>query len=224
MHSFDPAANSSVSTPAPLSEPRRGGDKRQLPDINLSLLMDVLDKSGITAILMDKHSRCLTSTHTAKHACALQKLFEFRSGKLVWHVQPLKFRRMLSHPSCVNFEIEERHDKCSWRTRTELLASQDNESLVLLLIEPIAHQLSAPDADWVMSQFPLTRKEAELATALAIGASTRTYANDTGLSIHTVRNQLKSIFDKLDVHSQKDLVCYITRRQARVDGSTAIYA
>ncbi|MGC4082686.1 MAG: response regulator transcription factor [Vicinamibacterales bacterium] len=54
----------------------------------------------------------------------------------------------------------------------------------------------------------LSPRERELVTMLAQGARLTGIARKLGLSTHTVRNHLKSIFRKLDVHSQHDLVEY----------------
>lgn len=52
----------------------------------------------------------------------------------------------------------------------------------------------------------LSPRERELVSMLAEGARLSGIACKLGLSTHTVRNHLKSIFRKLNVHSQHDLV------------------
>lgn len=52
----------------------------------------------------------------------------------------------------------------------------------------------------------LSPREGELVTMLAKGARVSSIARKLGLSTHTVRNHLKSIFRKLDIHSQHELV------------------
>ncbi len=52
----------------------------------------------------------------------------------------------------------------------------------------------------------LTEREQEIAAFLARGARISTVARDLRISEHTVRNHLKSIFSKLGVHSQAELV------------------
>jgi DNA-binding CsgD family transcriptional regulator len=52
----------------------------------------------------------------------------------------------------------------------------------------------------------LTEREQEIAACLARGARISTVARDLRISEHTVRNHLKSIFSKLDTHSQAELV------------------
>jgi len=57
----------------------------------------------------------------------------------------------------------------------------------------------------------LTGAEADLALALRGGASLKEYADQRHVSLHTVRNQLKSIFDKTGIHRQAELVALLSR-------------
>ncbi len=52
----------------------------------------------------------------------------------------------------------------------------------------------------------LTAREREVAEALVNGSRVGRVAKTMGLSTHTVRNHLRSVFSKLDVHSQAQLV------------------
>ena len=56
--------------------------------------------------------------------------------------------------------------------------------------------------------------EARLAAALATGETLKDYAEKTGLSLNTVRSQLKSVFGKVNVSSQVELskaLCWLNR-------------
>jgi DNA-binding CsgD family transcriptional regulator len=67
---------------------------------------------------------------------------------------------------------------------------------------------SAPPAERrgeIAARFHLTRAELSLADAVARGTSPGTYAEEHGLSVHTVRNQLQSIYSKTDTHRQSEL-------------------
>jgi PAS domain S-box-containing protein len=58
----------------------------------------------------------------------------------------------------------------------------------------------------------LTRREREVVDCLLQGERVVSMAERLGVSSHTVRNHLKSIFRKLDVHSQADLVRHVRGR------------
>jgi len=66
-------------------------------------------------------------------------------------------------------------------------------------------QLGAPECD-AESLACLTMRERELVLALAAGKRIKTVARDMDVSAHTARNHLKSVFRKLQVHSQEALI------------------
>lgn len=62
------------------------------------------------------------------------------------------------------------------------------------------------DADALRRRFDLTEAEAALASALAMGEHLTDYAGRRGVRVQTARNQLQSIFQKVGVNRQSDLV------------------
>jgi len=52
----------------------------------------------------------------------------------------------------------------------------------------------------------LTDREVELLATLAAGHSYQSSASDLGISVNTVRSHIRSIYDKLKVHSQSEAV------------------
>jgi DNA-binding CsgD family transcriptional regulator len=61
----------------------------------------------------------------------------------------------------------------------------------------------------------LTARERQIASQLLAGSRTALISEELGISINTVRNHLKSIFRKLRVRSQADLVRTLRPRRAR---------
>ena len=57
-----------------------------------------------------------------------------------------------------------------------------------------------------LERTPLTKREKEVVTLLASGASTRAIAEQTKLTVATVHTYLKRIYSKLGVHSRVELV------------------
>src|SRR5690606_33122681 len=55
----------------------------------------------------------------------------------------------------------------------------------------------------------LTPAEARLAARLRFGLSLKEAAEELGISVNTARNQLKSVFEKLGVNRQADLVRHL---------------
>lgn len=66
----------------------------------------------------------------------------------------------------------------------------------------------AADETWDMlrQSFGLTEAESRLARTLAEGLTLQQAADELGVSVHTVRNQLRAVFDKIGVQRQSDLV------------------
>ena len=69
----------------------------------------------------------------------------------------------------------------------------------------------APTADMVARVLNLTEAEGRIAVALYEGLSVADYANARAVSIHTARNQLKSVFRKSGVSRQSELVQLIAQ-------------
>ena len=82
--------------------------------------------------------------------------------------------------------------------------SDEQDGVALILIDP--SQAPLLSAGHVTSLFGLTPAEAQLAVALSQGASLNAYANRRGVSVGTVRIQMKRILEKTDSRRQADLV------------------
>jgi len=80
----------------------------------------------------------------------------------------------------------------------------DQEGVALILIDP--SQAPLLSAGHVTSLFGLTPAEAQLAVALSQGISLNAYADRRGVSVGTVRIQMKRILEKTDSRRQADLV------------------
>jgi DNA-binding CsgD family transcriptional regulator len=86
---------------------------------------------------------------------------------------------------------------------------EDRPLAVLYLTPALAPDPGALDTRLVAHG--LTRAERALALAVHSGQSLRGYAEARQVSIHTVRNQLRAIYDKLDVRRQSELAVLMNR-------------
>ncbi len=87
---------------------------------------------------------------------------------------------------------------------------------VLMLVEPPSSPSDVIDS--LMRGYRLTSAEAAVAQALASERPVSEIADARGVSIATVRAQLRSIFEKTGVRSQAQLVALVarlTRRRSR---------
>ncbi|MEQ6291315.1 helix-turn-helix transcriptional regulator [Vogesella sp. GCM10023246] len=76
---------------------------------------------------------------------------------------------------------------------------------VILLIRP-KHRQTAASATSLAELFELTVAESRLARALALGASAEDYAQENGVSINTVRSQIRALLAKTGEDSLQDLL------------------
>ncbi|MBD0788346.1 hypothetical protein HUO09_18470 [Vibrio sp. Y2-5] len=78
-----------------------------------------------------------------------------------------------------------------------------NEDCVIVFFSPpTCHELSYAE---IQTLFGLTQAEAHLAIAIAKGQSLNDYAHHKGITVGTVRTQLKSIFQKMGINRQPEL-------------------
>jgi DNA-binding CsgD family transcriptional regulator len=75
---------------------------------------------------------------------------------------------------------------------------------LVLLFDPEHRVL--PSADLVARDLGITGREAQVATHLSLGLSLRQVSERLGVSIHTVRAQIKSIYAKTGMNSQAQIV------------------
>jgi DNA-binding CsgD family transcriptional regulator len=87
---------------------------------------------------------------------------------------------------------------------THLHGSVDDD--IAVIIEPAHPSRNAP---LVLSSLGLTPRESEVALLVLRGASTKAIGAELHLSLYTVKDHLKSIFDKTGVRSRRDLVAQV---------------
>lgn len=77
---------------------------------------------------------------------------------------------------------------------------------ILILIEPLARELQASDIEDVGRLFQLSAAEQRVVLGLVEGLSARMIADRHGISVETVRTQIKHIYAKTESSSRVDLI------------------
>ena len=96
--------------------------------------------------------------------------------------------------------------------RYALMVGRDEPSLVLTLTPEVPKR----DIERLLTErFSMTPNEAKVAARLSRGSTIAQIAEERAVSVHTVRNQLKSAMAKLGVHRQADLVREVLRPYGR---------
>jgi DNA-binding CsgD family transcriptional regulator len=85
----------------------------------------------------------------------------------------------------------------------------DDVALVLMLVDP--EDCPEPSDAILQQVFGTTKAEARIANRLLCGESLQEIAETTGVSIGTVRSQMKALFVKTETHRQAELVALLTR-------------
>jgi DNA-binding CsgD family transcriptional regulator len=126
------------------------------------------------------------------------RLLSCRSGS-AWLAWIIPTRPLLSDESCQRFRLMEERPTAT----------------ALVLVTPAAAAAGGRiSVDAIKAAFGLSTAEARLASALVAGRTLAEYADRTGHSLTTVRNQLAAVFDKTATHRQSELVLLIAGRLA----------
>ena len=81
---------------------------------------------------------------------------------------------------------------------------------VLLAMNELVRSQSIPDR-WLSQMFGLTRAEASITNWLILGRTIDQYAQHRGISLETVRSQLKAVLSKTGMSRQAQLVATLSR-------------
>ena len=187
------------------------------PDL---ILMDVFLSDGYDGITV---ARTITDWMDVPivfiTACSTEKMVEaaVSAGAAGYIVKPFQFRQVTA---AIKVALQRREDRR--RTARPPRAAETAGPFAARLQR--AQALLSDDAVWTVRGDALhggprgiriTRREKEIIRGLVCCRRLSTVAMELGISVHTARNHLKSIFHKLDVHSQDELLqCVMQDDQA----------
>lgn len=93
------------------------------------------------------------------------------------------------------------------RRRLGLAAQARDGAIVFVAPDRVA---ASDEAHMYRETFGLTPAEARLSSRLKDGLPLKEAADELGISVNTARNQIKSVFEKLGVNRQSDLIRHLT--------------
>jgi DNA-binding CsgD family transcriptional regulator len=137
----------------------------------------------------------VASEHLEKALCNFRRLAEVRTSQFI-----AKARQPQGAYLCRTGQI---NPNGLSHSPFELLFAGD-EPCLLLTMQPYEDETARRQTR--LKHFNLTEREAQVALRLGEGLSPADIAELDGLSIHTIRNQLKSAMSKLNVRRQVELV------------------
>jgi len=177
----------------------------------------VFDRLGLEIIVLDRNAKILCCSEPARRSLHASKQMAVAAEGHVMFLNGAiarKFRDFLTGAptrpsSCEELTLVLNGEDGEPRRIVAIAVlhnPQDRDSPIFLL--SIRELFKAADT-WRMRQlmrfFGLTQAEEKLAAHLACGGRLNDAARMFSLSRHTVRNQLRSIFEKVGVHRQADL-------------------
>ena len=88
--------------------------------------------------------------------------------------------------------------------------NRHGQPVVLLAMNELTRSQAIPDR-WLFQLFGLTRAEASVTNWLVLGRTIDQYAQHRGVSLETVRSQLKAVLSKTGMSRQAQLVATLSR-------------
>ncbi|MCL6415082.1 hypothetical protein MIB92_05425 [Aestuariirhabdus sp. Z084] len=168
---------------------------------NYSLSM-LADRSREPALIVDTNS----------HVICINKGFEENTFKGI----KVKGGQLWVRHKPLNLWLEEwpRNDGIRLITHNEkhpISIERVNQSgLYLITIFSHAYEANKNRLSLLRARYDLTKAECQLVSMLAKGMSLEDAGNARKVSYHTIRNQLRSIFLKTDVHTQNELLILVS--------------
>jgi len=193
------------------------------PSLLVRILFRVFDAMNCGGILLDADKRILHLSRRAEEA--FNGCFAVKNGRLYAHdrASDVLFQTMLDQ----HLKYGDSHRQ--WRRQALGIRRGDRRSLIVRVvpIDPAAQReienaalivmLVDPEdcpepSDAILQQvFGTTKAEARIANRLICGESLQEIADATGVSMGTLRSQMKALFVKTGTHRQAELVALLTR-------------
>jgi DNA-binding CsgD family transcriptional regulator len=160
-------------------------------------------------VLRTDHSKRLIAANPTEEGALVEAITHAFCSPLGHTTRPVHLTSRATKHAFIAWILpieSERRDKRSHRS--QLVHDIRTEKAVLVLVAAAECALFIPP-EAIELGFKLSAAEARLASALVAGRTLAEYARESGHSRNTVRNQLASTLEKLEMHRQAELVMLI---------------
>lgn len=185
---------------------------------NIQILKSLLDTYPVSVMIVDGNLQILTANQTASTVLEQSQSIEVKNNYLHFtNLQHLALvQNFIKHTDWQNIDINSNIlkfnlDKPDKTKQTVLIAPhifpdspQPGDYFAVFLSTP--HQSINLSSKAMMSEFALSKSEAYFVMALAQGKSLKDYAEETKLSVNTLKSHLRSIFKKTNVNRTSQLI------------------
>jgi len=184
-------------------------------------MTDILDRLPIGVILVDINQMPVAINQRARDFIESKNILLIKNGKLITSSQlsTTELHRTVTQAILEPAELSEKKDGATILLETHasspcsLLVTSSSytqyttdKGLAAIFIASSDIRLNIP-SESLMSMYGLTTAEAHLMQNLLISSNSLPEAAEAlGVSIHTVRTQVKMIYEKTETHSQSELV------------------
>lgn len=192
--------------------------KLTLLDDRYQVALSILNRLPLGVFVIDKDARIICQNELSDSIIQESDQVAVIDGRL--QLRPLKqHREFCGH---IRSAHSKKRDPTSNRTMMLRRAEGTSEDLLLLITQMEPNFPMGDDYVMVLvgyrkhqalklsvslqREFRLTEREVAVAEAIAKGCSVKDIAHESCCSVHTIRNQLKSVLAKTKVHRQSDLV------------------
>jgi DNA-binding NarL/FixJ family response regulator len=174
------------------------------PDV---ILMDVFLGAGMDGIAVARRiADCMDVPIVFITGCTTDSMIDaaVKAGADGFIVKPFQLRQVTA---AIKVALEKRENgrRPATALTSEPLAPGRSNRVHALLSDGTVWTVGEPSLERFKA-IPITRREKEIILGLASYRRLPKVAAELGISVHTARNHLKSIFQKLDVHSQDELL------------------
>lgn len=192
--------------------------------VQLATFTEHLDRYPQPFLLTDPESRVLYSNAAAREITALRDGLAIESGRIILlsSKQHAAFREAISVVAAGRglplhrLEVVRPSKKVPYRLL--VMNIPNSGALPLGISQPAAAVLvvdsesgQAPDPDILRELFSLTPAEARITRRLVLGHSVEEIAQEAGVSVETVRSQVRSVMSKTATNRQGELISLVLR-------------
>jgi DNA-binding CsgD family transcriptional regulator len=183
-------------------------------------LLEAFEMSGTAAVLINRHGKAFKLNPAAESVLAGD--FQISNGKLVaknlgasaelnqalhrllWYGASGRFSPPVCFPRATGRPL------LAYPMRPSSLAANALSDCQAIVIFVDLNRVTRPSEDILESAFRLTKAEARLAARIASGETLEQVTDSLAIAKETGRSRLKSIFAKLGVHRQAELVAVVS--------------
>jgi len=194
----------------------------------------ILDKMEVGVVLLDEHSKVLSSNRSARDELKRGECLKIVNGRLVT-VEPADSSRLRD---AFNLAVSASKSQCraqpgvciglhnrSGSSVTEAVvkpflrdefSARGNNPAVAVFIHANQQEGSPVNSEVLTDVYGFTRKEASVAALIGAGLNLNQVASELTVSVNTVKTHLRGIYEKTGFHRQSQVVALLSNSSVKL--------